>query len=139
MVVNRFVIGASLGLLVGLASVTASRVEVWQSNATLWADAVSVTPARPRPLLNLARVRLAAAETRTEIDAALALTARARAATEAPHRSARRAEFQLIADVLRATGLAAIQDRPAARSLIASVLARDPEFPPARAMAAWLW
>lgn len=41
-----------LGLVLSLAGLTVGRVAVWGSEATLWADAVRVTPTRPRALIN---------------------------------------------------------------------------------------
>lgn len=41
-------------LWIGLAVCTASRVTVWQSNVTLWQDAVAGAPCEIRPHLELA-------------------------------------------------------------------------------------
>lgn len=46
-------------VLVGLARLTAARVPVWQSDATLWADAVRQQPTSVRAVLNAGLADLA--------------------------------------------------------------------------------
>lgn len=51
------------------ATVTHSRVAVWQTDETLWRDAAAQSPTKIRPLLNLARAReLAGDWVRAEMD-----------------------------------------------------------------------
>lgn len=42
------------GLILGCVLLTAHRATVWRSDEALWTAAVRVTPAAPRPLINLA-------------------------------------------------------------------------------------
>lgn len=44
-----------LAWLVCLPLLTASRVQVWQSNLSLWTDALHTAPTKPRSLINYAR------------------------------------------------------------------------------------
>jgi hypothetical protein len=51
-----------IGLLVACLVLSAARIPDWQSDLSLWSAAVSVTPLRPRPSLNVATARLRAGD-----------------------------------------------------------------------------
>jgi len=124
-----------VGVLLTLAVLTSHAAAVWQSDQTLWKQAVSVTPDRPRPLVNLARATFVAATSTEDYETALRLTETAQARLAIRPRAR---EWQLITAVNRALLLLALHRPDDARIAVHDALAHDPNFFPARRIAAWL-
>lgn len=121
---TRAVIG--IGIIWGmvLILVTASRVLVWQTDETLWQAAVSVTPTRPRPLINHGQALL-----QNGWPGAAAQRFR-QAYQEADHRP-RREEGQLLAETNLAYALVAMDRKTEATGHLVRVLVRRPMYGPA--------
>ena len=113
---TRLVIGVSLLCLSGLTLLTRHQTLRFQSNEALWCHAASVTPDKPRALVNCASALL-----RRGGDArrALVLLDWAADTVEDPDRDgSRRAVLRAIIGVDRVLALVAVQRRDEARTVL---------------------
>lgn len=128
-----------IGLLVVLtllASVTRARVWVWHDERTIWADALSQAPNKPRPLLNLGRML----ERDGDYQGARTLYYRALAASFRPEHSEYTRRFAKSAAQSNLAHLLVMQQEyDQAAVLLDDVIAEWPRFAPAHYNRAVVW
>ena len=134
--VARISVAAGLIVLIGLAVVSAFQVPVWASDHALWSAAESVTPDRPRVLINLAHAEIQG-ET-ANLDAGLAHLTAARIALQHPWRAHRRNEWAFLIDLNTFYIVIARQQHDEARVLLTRMTTAAPAFVSAQRLNQWL-
>lgn len=116
-------------VFLGLGMTTHARARVWRSNLTLWTDAATKAPQKPRPFINLG---LAQEET-GDFDAALRSHTASLSLAFQPRLTQYQQTFSRVASETNiARVLAQTGQEAAALRILNDVVARHPLFPHAR-------
>ena len=129
MVRSRFVLGMVCVWLFMLSGLTLVRASAWQSELTLWSDAVRQAPKKPRPWINLGLAK----ERAGDIEGAFLAHQTALALAYQPRLTEYQRKFSRVASMTNiARMLAQHGQEEAALRMLNQVIAEAPLFPHSR-------